>query len=80
MALVITDGEADDTDRFAQAISAASGGVYIVVALLGYGSEHDRALNAYNAIANTNAHVNVLTFGGETNPQVIANTLLRMIA
>jgi hypothetical protein len=80
LALVVTDGEADDTDRFAQAISAASGGVYIVVALLGYGTEHDRALNAYKAIENTNAHVRVLTFGGETNPQVIADALLRMIA
>jgi hypothetical protein len=80
MALVITDGEADDTDRFAQAISAASGGVYVVVALLGYGTEHDRALNAYRSIENTNAHVKVLTFGGETNPQVIADALLRMIA
>jgi hypothetical protein len=80
LGLVITDGEADDTDRFAQAISAASGGVYIVVALLGYGSEHDRALNAYRSIEGRNAHVKVLTFGGETNPQVIADALLRMIA
>ena len=80
LALVITDGEADDTDRFAQAISGASGGVYAVVTLIGYGAEHDRALAAYRRIEETNAHVKVLTLAGETNPQVIADALLRMIA
>jgi hypothetical protein len=80
LALVITDGEADDTDRFAQAISAAAGGVYIVVALVGYGAEHDRALAAYKSIEANNAHVKTLTFASETNPQVIADALLRMIA
>ena len=80
MALVITDGEADDTDRFAQAIAGASGGVYVVVAIIGYGAEHDRALAAYRAIEERNAHVKALTFAGETNPQVIADALLRMIA
>ena len=80
LGLVITDGEADDTDRFAQAISGAAGGVYIVVALIGYGSEHDRALSAYRRIEETNAHVKVVTFASETNPQTIADALLRMIA
>jgi len=80
LALVITDGEADDTTQFAQAISAAAGGVYIVAALIGYGNEHDRALAAYQRIETTNAHVKVLTFAGETNPQVIADALMRMIA
>ncbi len=80
LALVITDGEADDTDRFAQAISGASGGVYVVVALIGFGAEHDRALAAYKRIEDNNAHVKVVTFAGETNPEVIADSLLRMIA
>jgi len=80
LALVITDGEADDTDRFAQAIAGASGGVYIVVALIGYGAEHDRAMAAYQRIRESNAHVSVVTFAGETNPQTIADALLRMIA
>jgi hypothetical protein len=80
MALVITDGEALDTDAFADAIAAASGGVYIVIALIGFGDEHDRALSAYQAIEQRNAHVKVLTFSGETNPEIIAEALLRMIA
>jgi hypothetical protein len=80
LGLVITDGEADDTERFAQTISTAGGGVYIVVALIGYGAEHDRALASYRAIESGNAHVKVITFASETNPQVIADSLLRMIA
>lgn len=80
LALVITDGEADDTDQFAQAIAGAAGGVYIAIALIGYGAEHDRALAAYRHIEAHNAHLKVLTFASETNPQVIADALLRMIA
>ncbi len=80
MALVITDGEADDTDRFAQAVSGASGGVYVAIALIGFGTEYDRVLAAYRKIEENNGHVKVLVFGGETNPQVIADALLRMIA
>ncbi len=80
LALVITDGEARDTDAFANAIAAASGGVYVAIALIGYGPEHDRALAAYQAIERRNSHVKVLTFAGETNPRVLADALLRMIA
>jgi hypothetical protein len=80
MALVITDGEADDTDPFAHAIAGAAGGVYVVVALIGFGAEHDRALAAYRSIEANNAHVKVVTLAGETNPQTIADALLRMIA
>lgn len=80
MAVVITDGEADDTDQFAQAIAQASGGVYVVLAIIGYGPDHDAALHAYQAIEQNNAHVRVLTFASETDPQVIARALLRMIA
>jgi len=80
LALIITDGEARDTDAFAQAIAAASGGVYIAITLIGFGDEHDRALAAYQAIEQRNSHVKVLTLAGETNPTIIADALLRMIA
>lgn len=79
LAVVITDGEADDTAQFAQALQQASGLVYVVLAILGYGPDHDAALQAYQSIAQSNAHVRVLTLASETDPQVIANALLRMI-
>jgi hypothetical protein len=79
MALVITDGEADDTVQFAQAIAQASGGVYVALAIIGYGPDHDAALRAYQAIEQSNANVKVIPFGSQTDPQVIARALLRMI-
>lgn len=79
MALVITDGEADDTDRFAQAVAQAAGGVYFALAIIGYGPEHDAALRQYKAIEDKNAHVKVLPFASETDPNVIARALLRLI-
>ena len=80
MALVITDGEADDTDRFGQAIAGLAGGVYVVVVLIGFGADHDRALGAYRTIEEANPHVKVATLASETNPQTIAEALQRMIA
>lgn len=79
MALVITDGEADDTDQFARAVAQAAGGVYFALAIIGYGPEHDAAVRQYQAIEQKNAHVKVLTFAAETDPNVIARGLLRMI-
>lgn len=79
MALVITDGEADDTDQFARAVAQAAGGVYFALAIIGYGPEHDAAVRQYQAIEQKNAHVKVLTFAAETDPNVIARALLRMI-
>jgi hypothetical protein len=79
MALVITDGEADDTEAFKSAVSHASGNLYVVLAIIGYGDEHDRALKAYQAVEASNGHVKVISFGGETDPGTIAAALLRMI-
>jgi hypothetical protein len=80
LALFITDGEADDTDQFAQTLAQAKGGVYVCIAILGYGAEHDRALQVYRQIEAQNNHVRVVTFGGETDPTVIADGLLSMIS
>jgi hypothetical protein len=79
MALVITDGEADDTDQFAHAVAQAAGGVYFALAIIGYGPDHDAALRQYKAIEDKNAHVRVLPFAAETDPDVIARALLKMI-
>lgn len=80
LGLVITDGEADDTTDFANTLAQAKGGVYVCVAILGYGAEHDKALKAYQGVAAQNDHVRVVTFGSETDPDVIADGLLAMIA
>jgi hypothetical protein len=81
LALIITDGEARDYPQFVNAIKALSGNVYIELAVIGYGAEHDQALAAYQRAAESNpGHVEVRTFGSETNPEAIASGLLAMIA
>ncbi|HLH63735.1 MAG TPA: vWA domain-containing protein [Ktedonobacteraceae bacterium] len=79
LALVITDGEADDTDTFQSTVARAAGNMYVVLAIIGYGPEHDRALRAYQQVEAQNAHVKVMSFGGETDPEKIANALFHMI-
>jgi hypothetical protein len=79
LALVITDGEADDTNAFRDVVVRAAGSMYVVLAIIGYGSEHDRALQAYQQVEAQNAHVKVMPFAGETDPEVIARALLSMM-
>lgn len=79
LALIITDGEASDNDEFAKTLEQAAGGTYVCVALLGFGEEHDAALAAYQAIAEKNEHVRVVTFESETDPDVIANGVISLI-
>lgn len=79
LALVVTDGEAEDTNEFARAMSQVGGSMYVALAIMGFGEEHDRALRAYQQIEAQNKHVRVIPFGSETDPEVIANALLRMI-
>ncbi len=79
LALVITDGEADDTATFRDMIARSAGSMYVALAIIGYGPEHDRALQAYQQVEAQNAHVKVLPFAGETDPEVIAGALMRMM-
>lgn len=80
LALVITDGEADDTAAFTATVGRAAGSMYVVLAIIGHGAEHDAALKAYQKVEAANGHVKVVSFAGETDPDVIASALLRMIA
>lgn len=79
LAVIFTDGEANDTDDFAKALTAAKGGTYAVIVILGYGQEHDRALTAYQAVAAANNHVRVVTFGNTTDPDVISEGVLSLL-
>jgi hypothetical protein len=85
LALIITDGEAEDTDEFAQLLVQKNGVVpvanlHIVIAVLGYGAEHQRAINKYTQIANISPpYIRVVPFGGETDPIQISNALLATI-
>lgn len=82
LALIITDGEAEDTETFTHLLNSAvstNDNLYVEIAIIGYGTEHDQALARYREIASANMHVKVTSLAGETNPETIAATLLRMI-
>jgi len=79
MALIITDGEAEDTDVFSAILSTLQDNVFVTIAIIGYGEEHDNAFKSYKRVEASNSRVKVVTFDSETNPVVIAKTLIRMV-
>lgn len=78
LALVITDGEAQDTDAFATELSKVGKRAYVVLAIMGYGDEHDRAKTVYEQVAAANDHVRVVSFGNSSDPTKIANAILSL--
>lgn len=80
LTLVITDGEATDAQEFAKVLEGAKAGRYFCVAIVGHGVEHDSTLRAYKAAESANSkHVRVVTFGGETDPTIIADGLKSLV-
>lgn len=80
LTLVITDGEAADADQFTKVLESAKAGRYFCVAIVGHGAEHDRTLRAYKEAEKANPkYVRVVTFGGETDPTVIAEGLKSLV-
>jgi len=80
LALVITDGEAQDADQFEQVLAQAGPQRKFCVAVLGFGPDHDATLAAYKAVeAKNGKHVRVVTFGGEDDPAAIAQDLITLI-
>jgi hypothetical protein len=81
LVVVITDGEARDYRDFVHAMSKIDqGNVYVVMAVVGDGPEHDKTLRAYQQIDAEVKNFRVVTFGGETNPTVISDGLLSLMA
>jgi len=79
LALIVTDGEAVDNDEFVQILEREGPKVYCLIALLGYGPEHQRAIQKYQQIAQYNSRVRLINFNDETDPYQIANGLLNFI-
>ncbi len=77
--LVITDGEAEDMTQFEAECAKAHGHVYIAVAVVGYGADHDSTVAAYTKIAASNSHVQVYNFGSTTDPTELADNLLALV-
>ena len=77
LALVITDGEAEDTEAFAQLLARETDGmVWVTLAIIGTGLEYERTLHLYQSIAQRQRNVRVIPFSGETDPNLIAQACL----
>lgn len=79
LALVITDGEADDITQFSNALMADEN-AYVVIAIVGFGAEHDRALRSFQHAAMYNKRLKIIPFDSETNPLLVAGSLLEMMS
>lgn len=78
LALVVTDGDALDIEEFEQSLQSDQN-AYVVIAIVGYGEDHDRALNQFNLISKANPRLKVIPLLGTDDAQLIAGTLLSMI-
>jgi hypothetical protein len=77
--LVITDGEAADMQQFEAECAKAHGHIYIAIAVVGYGPEHNDTVAAYEAISARNGHIKVYNFGSTTDPSTLAEGLLALV-
>lgn len=78
-ALVITDGEANDTDEFAAEMAKVKNRAYVALAIMGYGPEHDRAFEVYKKVAETNDHIRVVSFGNTTSSESITKAVISLL-
>jgi hypothetical protein len=53
---------------------------YVVLAIMGYGTEHDQAYAAYQKVAEANDHVRLVSFGNTTDPDKITDAILSLAA
>jgi len=79
LCLIITDGELQDGHEFEQHLKHVHGRLFVEIAVVGYGEDHDRALKHYRHISHHHHHVRVTAFTGETDPRVISAQLLSLV-
>jgi len=79
IAAVLTDGELSDTSAANSFLRSVHGNVYVYVVVVGYGTEHDKAVASWQNIAETNPHVKVEPLTGTTDARGIADRILAMV-
>jgi hypothetical protein len=79
MAIIITDGEADDKTEFEDTLKTDQR-AYVVLVCMGFGKLHDDVMRSYNRIAERNQRVRVVDFNGNVDPYNIARVLKRMVS
>jgi len=78
LAVLLTDGEAADLATFEAGLNADPR-VHVLVALVGFGAEHDASFASFMALAARNPRVHLVSFTGEQNARAIGDTLARIV-
>jgi len=79
LALLITDGELQDGPEFEEHLKTVKGRMFVEIAVVGFGDDHDRALEHYNTIAAEHDHVRITSFTDHLDPALIVKQLLSLI-
>jgi len=79
LALIITDGELQDGQEFEQHLKHVKGRMFVEIAVVGFGEDHDNALKHYYKIARAHDHVRVTSFTDHTDPAVLCKQLISLI-
>jgi len=77
--LMVTDGEPADEGEFEEVLARTGGKIYVVMAVIGHGHQHDAAIRAYTRISQSNDHIRVIPLNGTTDPNELADALLGMV-
>jgi hypothetical protein len=78
--LAVTDGEMTDLPEFAAKISGVDESVKMVLAVHGYGLDHDRAVTAYRKVEKAHPEsLRVIQILPNTPPEVVADAMLALL-
>lgn len=75
---MITDGDSLDIAEFERTLKADQNS-YVVVALVGFGEEHDLALRNFSEIARANDRLKVIPVNAASDAPLMAGTLMQMV-
>ena len=78
LALLLTDGEAADLPALEAALQQDPR-VFVLVALVGFGEDHDASFVSFQGLASRNQRVKLVSFTGEQNARAIGDTLSRIV-
>jgi hypothetical protein len=70
--LVVTDGKLNDPEPFEKWLSQADETCVIAVAVIGFGTGHDHAVEHYKALAAKNKYLTYVALTGVSDPQEVA--------
>jgi len=79
LACIITDGELQDAEEFEKHLKHVHGKVFVEIAVVGYGEDHDRAVRHYQKVTKRHPHVRASPFTSQTDPAMIARQLLSAV-